>query len=342
MAELQRVFGLATVDAAGGKALARIFIIGSGVVGTATGKGLLDAGHDVTFVDVLASRVRALRDEGMQACFELDLVGVPPSFIFLTLPTPNAGHEYDLSAFMAGTSSVGRALAVADPVHTVVIRSTVPPTTAQERVRPALERASGMQVDQGFSLASNPEFLRAASARDDFRWPWMTVVASRNRRTVERLVGLLEPFGGELRTFEDYATAEFVKCAHNIFNATKISFWNEMWLVAQELGVDIDAVAGTVARSAEASTNPTYGIRGGAPYGGVCLPKDTQGFLGFAKTISLDMPLLQAVVAVNDRLVEYVEQEFGSAPGDAQAGLPARERRIIELPDIVKTPTVAP
>ena len=96
------------------------------------------------------------------------------------------------------------------------------------------------------------------------------------------LEGLLKPFGGEVRVFADPAEAEFVKCAHNIFNAAKISFWNEMWLVAREAGVALDPIAATVARSAEGSFNPQYGIRGGAPYGGVCLPKDTCGFLGFA------------------------------------------------------------
>ena len=70
-----------------------------------------------------------------------------------------------------------------------------------------------------------------------------------------------------------------------------------MWLVAREYGIDLDPVASTVAKSAEGSINPQYGIRGGAPYGGVCLPKDTCGFLGFAGSIGVDMPLLRAVVA---------------------------------------------
>jgi hypothetical protein len=85
-----------------------------------------------------------------------------------------------------------------------------------------------------------------------------------------------------MRSFDNPAEAEFIKCAHNIYNATKISFWNEMWLVAQKMGLDLDPIASTVAKSAEGSINPQYGIRGGAPYGGVCLPKDTCGFLGFA------------------------------------------------------------
>jgi UDPglucose 6-dehydrogenase len=146
----------------------------------------------------------------------------------------------------------------------------------------------------------------------------MTVIASRDPQTVDLLEALLSPFGGELRTFTNPAEAEFVKCAHNIFNATKISFWNEMWLVAQRLDLDLDPIAATVARSAEGSINPQYGIRGGAPYGGACLPKDTQGFLGFAKTIDVDMPLLSAVVETNDRLADIVNHEITDHEFDAK------------------------
>jgi UDPglucose 6-dehydrogenase len=161
---------------------------------------------------------------------------------------------------------------------------------------------SGKTPGEGFTVASNPEFLRAASAVEDFRHPWMTVVASRSARTRERLGELLQPFGGDIRFFSNPAEAELIKCAHNIYNATKISFWNEMWLVTKELGLDLDPIAQTVARSAEGSLNPLYGIRGGAPYGGVCLPKDTQGFLGVADSMGLRMPLLKAVVEVNDQM----------------------------------------
>lgn len=281
--------------------MARIVIMGSGVVGTATGRGFAHAGHDVTFVDILPARVEALRREGLDARTSIEL-GDEPAFVFLTLPTPHDGRRYDLTAFDAGVAAVGRALAASAAVHTVVVRSTVTPGTTEERVRPGLERASGKACDEGFELASNPEFLRAVSAADDFLTPWMTVVASRNPATRERLAALLAPFGGELRVFDDPRTTEFIKCAHNIYNAAKISFWNEMWLVAQQVGVDLDEVSSTVARSAEGSFNPAYGIRGGAPYGGACLPKDTNGFLGFAAQVGVEMPLLDAVVAVNERL----------------------------------------
>ena len=313
--------------------MARIFIMGSGVVGTATGRGFIDAGHDVTFIDVLDARIDALRAEGFDARKELSL-GEEGAFVFLTLPTPHVGREYDLTAFDSGVDAVARAVAASDTVHTVVVRSTVPPLTTEQRVLPALERGSGKKVDTGFELASNPEFLRAVSAAEDFRSPWMTVVAAANPATRERLAALLAPFGGEMKTFPAPRTAEFIKAAHNIYNAAKISFWNEMWLVAREVDVELDEVSDVVSRSAEGSFNISYGIRGGAPYGGVCLPKDTNGFLGFAQRVGVDMPLLDAVVRVNEHLEDVGAAELGASGVVSATGLSrlvAEEARILDL-----------
>jgi UDPglucose 6-dehydrogenase len=302
--------------------MSNVVIVGSGVVGTATGKGFARLGHDVLFVDVDAARVEALRQEGLIASDRITVPSAKPSFVFLTLPTPSNGQAYDLSTLAAGTRSVGRALRESRAFHTVVVRSTVPPGTCDNLVTPILEAESGKAAGRDFGVASNPEFLRAASAEEDFAFPWMTVIASRSRRTVERLQGLFQPFGGEVRTFSNPAAAELVKCSHNVFNATKISFWNEIWLLSQHLGLDADAIAATVARSAEGSYNPEYGIRGGLPYGGVCLPKDTEGLLGFAGTEGVDMPLLRAVIEVNGNMERLRELEMAvAATPEHQRGL---------------------
>jgi len=318
--------------------MARIFIVGSGVVGTATGCGFSQMGHNVTFVDILERRVDALQAEGHDACLSLDLRGEPGSFIFLTLPTPHvvipsetpgqpAERRYDLSAFMTGVGDVARALRDVDTVHTVVVRSTVPPGTTSESVLPLIEHVSGKREGLGFSLASNPEFLRAASAHDDFRHPWLTIIGARSRRTGERLADLLRPFGGALRVFDDATTAETIKIVHNVFNATKISFFNEVWVLCNALGVKSMDVAGTVALSAEGSWNTSYGINGGAPYGGVCLPKDTNGLLGLANTLGVEMPMLQATITVNENLAaalaaKEVDRELvaSSEPLEVSAG----------------------
>jgi UDPglucose 6-dehydrogenase len=80
--------------------VSRIFIVGSGVVGSATGRALLRAGHRVTFVDVAPRRVAALAAEGLDARSEMDLSGEPEAFIWLCLPTPIDATGYQLAAVM--------------------------------------------------------------------------------------------------------------------------------------------------------------------------------------------------------------------------------------------------
>ncbi len=299
-----------------------IYIIGAGVVGTATGKGFARHGHDVSFVDVAPERIAALRAEGHRASDRL-ILGDEPGFIFLTLPTPNDGYRWDLDHIRAGTRTVAAALAGSRAVHTVVVRSTVPPGTCDDVVRPILEKGTGSRAGEGFSLASNPEFLRARCALEDFLSPRMTVIGSHSPRTLERLDNLLAPFGGEMRRCGDPRMAELIKCTHNLFNATKISFWNELWLVSQRLGLDPGTVAETVSRSSEASYNPGYGIDGGAPYGGACLPKDTKGFLGFARTLGLDVPMAAATDLVNELLLHRasdIPKQAGETGGEETGG----------------------
>ncbi|MGE0727767.1 MAG: nucleotide sugar dehydrogenase [Acidimicrobiia bacterium] len=306
----------------------RIVIVGAGVVGTATGKGFARRGHAVMFVDTDARRVDALRREGAAASSELDLRG-PAATVMLSVPTPSSSAGYDLSAVRNAAAAVGEALRSAEELSTVVLRSTVAPGTLEGTVQPIIEQRSGQRAGEGFALASNPEFLRAECALEDFLAPWMTVVASRSKRTRERLAELYRPFGGTLELFADPAEAEFVKLVHNVFNATKISFFNEVWSLASHLGLDAHRIAATVASSAEASWNPGYGIRGGRPYGGACLPKDVSGFLGFALELGLDAPMAAATRAVNERLIREADQptidlRSPVEPDPGPAGVPRR------------------
>lgn len=298
-----------------------IIIMGAGVVGTATGMGFAQYGHGVTFIDINQDRLDALRREGYAAS-DTVVLGDEPTIVFLTLPTPNNGYRWDLDNIKAGTRAVGAALRASSALHTVVVRSTVPPGTCDEIVGPLLEETSGRAVNEGFALASNPEFLRARSAYEDFLHPRMTVIGSRSPRTLERLDDLLRPFGGELRRYCEPKTAELIKCTHNLFNATKISFWNELWQVSERLGLDAATVADTVARSSEASYNTDYGIAGGTPYGGACLPKDTKGFLGFAAALGVEVPMAAATDRVNEHMLALA---LAAVPEQADRLVRARE-----------------
>lgn len=329
--------------------MSRIFIIGSGTVGSATGLDLIQAGHQVTFVDDDRSRVTELTAQGFDARPAVGLDGEPEAFIFLCLPTPSDGQGYDLTAIQAGAVQIGLSLASADARHIVVVRSTVPPGTTRELVRPLLERYSGKRDGVGFGLAASPDFRRTSrpvpglvdqgrtehglpirglfEERQGFAGPRMTVIGARSQRVAHRLGDLLGPLGGQVRVFDDPATAELIKCTSSLFNATKISFWNEIWGVCDQLGLDADQIADTVASSAQGSTDPGYGLRGGAPYGGAQLPGDTDGFLGFAAELGIPMPLLSAVVGVNTAFERRLAAEF-----DGISAISAIPRSRTELP----------
>ena len=90
--------------------MARIFVVGAGVVGTAVGRAFVEAGHHVTLVDIAPDRVEALRVAGLDAVGRLDLRSEPSSFVLLTLPTPAGPDGYDLRAIAAGAADVGRAI----------------------------------------------------------------------------------------------------------------------------------------------------------------------------------------------------------------------------------------
>jgi UDPglucose 6-dehydrogenase len=284
--------------------VARIVVLGAGVVGLATGQGMASVGHTVTLVDSDPERVTTLRGLGMDAVPTLDLRG-PSAIVFVALPTPaTSPRGYDLSALTEGVTAIGVALREATARHTIVLRSTMPPLTTDQVVVPLLAEYSKRSMGEHYTVAVAPEFLRSASALDDVLSPWMTVLACRDEEALADLVELFRPFGGEMRTFTEPVTAELIKITHNAFNAAKISFWNEMWLLAEDLGIDGNDVSGTVALSAEGSTNPLYGIRGGRPYGSACLPKDVAGLIGFARDQGMELPLLQSVQQVNDLMID--------------------------------------
>jgi UDPglucose 6-dehydrogenase len=278
----------------------KVIVVGAGVVGTATGLGFQRHGADVTFIDTSPQRVRQLRAGSFAASSNIDLSG-SSAFVLLTLPTPaSRGSGWDLSAIVEGVTAVGRALRDATQPHTIVVRSTVPPGTCDVVVTPLLARVSGLEAHRDFFVASAPEFLRAASALDDFLAPRVTVLASRSPEALDNVAAIFRPFGGDLRLFNDPVTAELIKIAHNAFNATKISFWNEMSILADSLGVDAESIGSTVAHSAEGSFNPMYGVRGGAPYAGACLPKDVKGLQFLGGELGVELSLIDSVEHVND------------------------------------------
>ena len=282
-----------------------ILVIGAGVVGGATGKGFLSKGHRVVFCDT-SGEVRAkYAAEGNEVCKDYYLPDFDISMVCVNTPTHRNKIQYVY--LEQAIEELGTRLADISSYHLVSVRCTMLPGTTEELVIPMLEYYSHKKAGEDFGVCVNPEFLREATAEDDTAHPWAVVIGANDERAAKELKNIYEPFTSNIY-LTDIKVAEMMKYAHNMFNATKISFFNEVHTVCQNLGIDSGTISSLVAQSAEGMWNPEYGIKGGRPYGGTCLPKDTRAFRTFARDLGLgDMTLLDAVIRVNEEMGEPVE-----------------------------------
>ncbi len=290
-----------------------IAIIGSGVVGTATGTGLLGKGHRVVFCDVAASRRAELRASGLETVEPGALGEHDFDAYLISVPSPTVGGVVDTSIVAAASAAVGRAIGKHAGWPLIVVRSTVPPGTTEGLVCAAVEGESGRRAGDEFGLCMNPEFLREISASEDFVQPRVIVVGALDRRSDHALRGLYARWPDVPVVSMSLRSAEMTKYTANLFNAAKISFFNEMEGICLRLGIDPRPVFAAAAYGAEGLWNPEYGTRGLAPFGGACLPKDSAGFLGFASERGLadEMLMLQATIETNARVAQTAD-ELGS------------------------------
>jgi UDPglucose 6-dehydrogenase len=313
-------------------------IIGSGVVGQASGKGLIKKGNYVTFVDNNKGVVKKLKQEGFVAYLSNDLDQIDADISMVSVPTPSkkgdgsADLSYITSAMVdlgrwlknrnkkikqGDDNDVGRHGGGADnsnnnnnnnnKYHLVVIRSTVPVGTCRNVLLPLLQTTSEMSIGRDFGLCMQPEFMRTLTGEHDFLNPHATVIGEYDKRSGDELEKIYSDFGGPLFRVE-IEEAEFMKYVHNCFNATKISFANEMWQMGQKIGIDANFALQMAVMSAEGFWNPKYGTVGGRPYGGPCLPKDVKALLDSAKKFGVNTPLLSAVDYVNSQMEEQAEK----------------------------------
>lgn len=281
-------------------------IIGSGIVGEATGKGFASTGCAVTFCDVNAQRLEQLRSERFDACDTKELGGRNIDVVMLCVPTPTKNGHIVLDYLQAATKDVAvSVLRNAKKRVTVVVRSTVLPGTTESVVLPLLEEYSGKKAGADFGLCMNPEFLRAESPEKDFLHPKGVVVGSIDKHSADVLEKLYAPFGAPVHACRP-DEAEMAKYVSNIFDAGKISFFNEMRVACDTAGVDAERVFPVVTKVCEACWNPAYGTKDMGPFDGMCFPKDTQAFLTWGrKHLGLPMKVLRAMIDENGDMQRY-------------------------------------
>jgi UDPglucose 6-dehydrogenase len=291
----------------------KITVVGTGYVGLVTGTCFAETGNNVICVDIDVDKVNKLSngqitiyEPGLEKLFDRNLKedrlhfttnlaeGVKDAeVIFLALPTPpGEDGSADLSYILRVAEDLGK---IITDYKVIIDKSTVPVGTAEKVYAKIAQNCKGE-----FDVVSNPEFLREGVAVDDFMKPDRVVIGTRSERARKVMGELFAPFvrQGNPILFMDEKSAELTKYAANSFLATKISFMNEIAVLCEKLGADVDMVrrgVGSDDRIGKRFLFPGIG------YGGSCFPKDVQALVKSSEDADYEFKILNAVMDVNEK-----------------------------------------
>ena len=311
--------------------MAKISVIGTGYVGLVTGTCFADIGHQVICLDINVHRIEQLI-KGIMPIYEPGLKQIveenvqakrlsfttsyadalkEAEFAFIAVGTPSSEDgEADMRYVKQAVDSI-----VANLDHRIIIvnKSTVPVGTG-DWVAEIIKDQNGLDAP-GFSIVSNPEFLREGSAVNDFMQPDRVVLGSTDLDAANEVAELYEPLRSPIM-ITDLRTAEMIKYASNAFLATRISFINEMANICESLGADVREVARGMGM--DKRIGPLF-LDAGLGWGGSCFPKDVKALTHMANTRGAHPQLLQAVMDINQnqrsRTVQKLEKALGDLKG---------------------------
>ncbi len=291
----------------------KIAVIGTGYVGLVAGTCFADTGNDVVCVDIDEQKIKALQagqvpiyEPGLEELIVKNVKDKRLSFttslpdavaasqvVFIAVGTPEGETgDADLQYVLAAARQVGKAMTQ----YTVVVdKSTVPVGTA------AKVRATIAEVTQHpFDVVSNPEFLKEGAAIDDFLKPDRVVIGVDSDKAKAIMGDLYAPF---LRTenriiFMDTKSAELTKYAANAMLATRISFMNDVAMICERVGADVDSVRRGMGSDKRIGLPFLFP---GVGYGGSCFPKDVKALVATARDLGVEFDLLRAVERTNEK-----------------------------------------
>ncbi|MEN9867971.1 MAG: hypothetical protein RL748_3561 [Pseudomonadota bacterium] len=315
----------------------KITIIGTGYVGLVTGACLADVGNDVFCLDLDQKKIDLLNNGGMpihepgldvivarnlaagRLRFSTDIAASVAhgevQFVAVGTP-PDEDGSADLQYVLAAVRNIGRHM---NSFKVVVDKSTVPVGTGK-RVQEAIQsELDARDLRTKFSVISNPEFLKEGAAVEDFMQPDRIIIgadsSAEGQHARDIMKALYAPFNRdqECVVWMDVRSAEFTKYAANAMLATRISFMNELAILSEQVGADIEAVRHGI------GSDPRIGhgfLMAGCGYGGSCFPKDVQALVRTAGEYGVELPILLAVEDINAEqkllLGKKIISRFGS------------------------------
>ncbi len=310
----------------------KITVIGTGYVGLVSGACMAEMGNDVLCLDLDPEKIRILKEGGIpihepgldavvarnveagRLHFTTDVAEAVRfgtiQFIAVGTP-PDEDGSADLQYVLSAARNIGRLMT---DYKVVVDKSTVPVGTADKVKAAIADELAKRGQEMEFAVVSNPEFLKEGAAVEDFMRPDRIVVGADDERAIHLMRALYAPFqrNRDKLVVMDVRSAELTKYAANAMLATRISFMNELALLADRMGADIEMVRQGI------GSDPRIGyhfLYAGCGYGGSCFPKDVKALIRTARENGQDLKVLQAVEDANDVqkmvLVDKIVAKFG-------------------------------
>jgi len=310
----------------------KVTVFGSGYVGLVAGACFAEGGNEVICADVDLQKINLLNSGGIpiyepglkemvqrnrqqkRLHFTTDLSAAVKhgDICFIAVGTP---PDLDGSADLKYVLSVAKTIASEmDSEKIIVDKSTVPVGTASKVAQAIAATLEDRGVQIPFHVVSNPEFLKEGAAIDDFMNPDRVVIGVDSETAEQAMRELYLPFTSvnERMIVMDIKSAEMTKYAANSMLATKISFMNEISVLCEQVGANIDEVRAGIGSDSRIGAHFLYP---GLGYGGSCFPKDVQALVKTGAQNGINLEILMAVEKVNERqkkkMVEMVVSHFG-------------------------------
>ncbi len=319
-----------------------VTVIGCGYVGLVTGTCLASIGHTVRGVEKDAKKLKTLQD-GHCPIFEPGLLELmqenyasgqiqftdnvkeavkDAEVVFLCVGTPpKPDGTVDMSFLEGAGKEVCDALAAnnADYMVTIIVKSTVPAGTNRK-----LYSFLKQQTKAYVQVVSNPEFLKEGTAVQDCLNPDRIVVGGESPEAFRMMRRLYDPL---IKREENFLTmgwesAELTKYAANSMLAAHISFMNEMTILCESYGADIEDIRKGI--GSDNRIGPSF-LRAGCGYGGSCFPKDVAAMEHISRAVGHESLFVNAIQTINKnqkkRFADKIVNKLGRPIQGATIGI---------------------
>jgi UDPglucose 6-dehydrogenase len=339
--------------------LMNVSVIGLGKLGLPFAVLLGNAGYKVFAYDLSKPLVDALNSgryttkepelmdylakagKNIKFCNDISDATKTTEAIFIIVPTPSLENGYFSNNEVIKVIESFKPEDFMQRKIVINIVSTVMPGSSVGVIKSAIEKTLGQKVGDSIGLCYNPEFIALGSVIKNMQQPDMHLLGQDSSWAgdiIEEIINSIVVKSVPCRRM-NLTEAELVKIAINNFVTMKISYANNLYQAAVNLGeVDIDLV--TEAIGLDTRIGQKY-LKGSAPYGGPCFPRDTRALSALYKSLGVPIELSRATEIINNDHVSFIsgliKNSLGSSKKIGLIGLSYKEG----TPVIEESPGVA-